>query len=77
MISERLKNILLKELGLDNYDFQNNTVAGQVPGWDSLNHVKIISAVEKEYNLRFTMKEIMRLKNLGSLQEYIDKRDIR
>ena len=46
----------------------------QVPGWDSLNHVNVILAVEKHYNIRFKNIEILRLKNIGDLQRLVDSK---
>lgn len=74
MISDRLKKIILKVLKLNNFDLHDETVAYQVPGWDSLNHVIILAAVEKEYGIRFKIAEILRLKNLGDLQLLVNSK---
>ena len=73
MISARLKKVILEELELDDFDITDKTQANQIPGWDSLNHVRIIVAIEKEYNIRLRSLEVIRLKNLGELQALIDK----
>jgi len=72
MISGKLKQVILKELQLDVFDLQDSTTADQVPGWDSLRHVSILAAIEKEYGIRFRSLEIIRLKNIGQLQTLID-----
>ncbi len=72
MISEKLKKIILNELNLDNYDIKDETTANQVPGWDSFNHINVILAIEKEYNIHFKGLEILRVKNIGELQKLID-----
>lgn len=72
MISERLKNTILKELKLDEFGFNENTTADQVPGWDSLSHLNIILAIEKEFGIRFNPYELLKLKNIGELQKLID-----
>ncbi|MBI3515755.1 MAG: acyl carrier protein [Proteobacteria bacterium] len=74
MISDRLKRVILKTLDLDDFEFQDATKAGDVPGWDSLSHVKVILAVEKEYGLRFKTMELLRLKNVGDLQVLVSAR---
>ena len=72
MISEKLKKIILEALRLDDFDLQDETTASMVPGWDSLSHVKIITAIEESYGIRFKTLEIIRLKNVGQLQRVID-----
>jgi acyl carrier protein len=74
MISDRLKKLILAQLKLDDFDFTDETIAPQVPGWDSLAHIGIITAVENEYGIRFKTLEIIRFKNVGELQAAIDKK---
>jgi acyl carrier protein len=69
-----LKYTILSELGLDEWDLVDETVAGEVPGWDSLTHVRIISAVEVEYGARFTTLELLRLRSVGDLQALVDRK---
>ena len=74
MVSERLKKIILNELNLGEFDFKDETTANQVPGWDSFNHINVILAVEKDYNIHFKGLEILRVKNIGELQRLIDSK---
>jgi acyl carrier protein len=74
MISERLKKTILKELKLDDYDIRDEMRADEVPGWDSLNHINVILAVEKEYGVRFKGTEVLRLKCIGDLQKLVDSK---
>jgi acyl carrier protein len=74
MITERLKKIVLRELDLDDYDFNEETTANMVPGWDSLSHIQIIVAIEKNYKIKFTGIEILKIKNMGELQRLIDSK---
>lgn len=74
MISERLKATILNQLQLKDYNLQDETCAYEVPGWDSLKHIQVILAVEKEYGVRFKTRELLRLKNVGDLQVLIDQK---
>ena len=74
MISQELKKVILNELNLDDFDLQDETVAPDVPGWDSLNHVNIILAVENKFNVKFKSYEVLRLKNVGDLQKLLDSK---
>ncbi len=74
MISERLKQIILKELNLNDFDFKDETTANQVPGWDSFNHINVILAIEKDYDVHFKGLEILKVKNIGELQKLIDSK---
>lgn len=74
MISDKLKQVILKELNLNDFDMKDETTANQVPGWDSFNHINVILAVEKEYNVKFKGLEILKVKNIGELQKLIDSK---
>ncbi|MHB9010755.1 MAG: acyl carrier protein [Ignavibacteriaceae bacterium] len=74
MVTERLQKIILNELKLDSFDLRDETTANQVPGWDSFNHINVILAVEKDYNIRFKGLEILKVKNIGELQKLVDSK---
>jgi acyl carrier protein len=74
MISHRLKSIILSELDLEEFDISSTTAASSVPGWDSLSHVRIIVAVEAEYGIRFSTLELLKMKQVGELQELVDQK---
>jgi acyl carrier protein len=50
------------------------TTAGDVPGWDSLAHVKIILGVEKAFKIRIRTTEMAKLDNVGALVELVQSR---
>ncbi len=74
MISQELKKVILNELNLDDFDLQDETIAPEVPGWDSLNHINIILAVENKFSVKFKSYEALRLKNVGDLQKLLDSK---
>lgn len=74
MISPELKKVILSQLNLDDFDLTDDTIAPDVPGWDSLNHINIIVAVEETFNVKFKSMELLRLKNVGDLQKLLDSK---
>lgn len=50
------------------------TTADDIDGWDSLEHITLISAVEKAFKMRFTMKEVSSMKNVGEMMNIIAER---
>lgn len=43
------------------------TTADDIDDWDSLEHITLISAVEKEFGMKFRMGEISSMKNVGEM----------
>ena len=74
MISDELKSVILAALKLDDWELTDTTLAAEVPGWDSLSHVNVVSAVEKHFGVRFKNVEILRLANVGDLQRLVNSK---
>lgn len=43
------------------------TSADDIKEWDSLMHITLISAVEDEFKVKFSMQEITEMKNAGEM----------
>jgi len=52
-------------------DINDSTTAEDVDGWDSLTHISLLSTVEDEFEIKFNMKAIQGLKNVGNLVDLI------
>ena len=50
------------------------TTADDIDDWDSLEHINLIAAVEKEFDIRFKMKEVSSMKNVGEMVDIIASR---
>ena len=61
----------LKEVFQDVFDkeipLSDATTAADVPGWDSLNHITLIGTIEDEFDVKFPMKDVVHMKNVGEL----------
>lgn len=58
--------------------FKDNTIvlrddmtAADVENWDSLTHMMMITKVEEVFGIRFKLKELNKLKNVGNLCDLI------
>ncbi len=48
--------------------------ADSVREWDSLNHIRLVLAIEKAFQVRFAASEIGRLRNVGDFVELIQSK---
>ena len=46
---------------------EDKTSSDDVEEWDSLNHINLVSAIEKEFEIRFALGELTALKDVGSM----------
>ncbi|HRH70324.1 MAG: acyl carrier protein [Flavobacteriales bacterium] len=70
----RIQRSVSAVLGHANFEMRDDLTAADVEGWDSLTHMSIITGLEKEFNVKFKLKEINKLKNMGSLIELIQSK---
>ena len=57
----------------ENLVLSDTSCAAEVEEWDSLTHLSIISDLEDEFGINFTLDEINNSKNLGELVTAIIK----
>lgn len=51
-----------------------NTTADDIEDWDSLEHITLISVVERTFRIKFKMSEISSMKNVGEMAAIIAAR---
>lgn len=49
----------------------DDTTADDIEDWDSLEHINLIVAIEKEFNMKFNMGEVSEMKNVGEMVDII------
>ena len=52
----------------------DETCADDVEDWDSLRHITLISAVEKAFGMKFAMKEVLEMENVGAMADILMER---
>ena len=66
-ILKTLDQVFRKVLKRDDITLNETTTANDVEGWDSLTNMLLISEIEKTFQLHFSFREIVRLKNVRDL----------
>lgn len=46
---------------------KDTTSSDDIEDWDSLNHINLVSAIEKEFNIKFALGELQTLKDVGAM----------
>jgi acyl carrier protein len=73
-IAEKTRKILASVLKHEKFEMKDDLTATDVEGWDSLSHITIISEIEEEFKIKFKLKELNKLKNIGSLIEIVQSK---
>ena len=71
--AKKLKEIIAEELKCQAKDITDDAGWNRFYNWDSLAHIGIISAVEKQFSIQIENSQIMELKDFDSILQYINK----
>lgn len=52
----------------------DSTTSDDIEDWDSLEHINLVVAVEKEFGVKFNMGEINKFRNVGEMVDVIISR---
>ena len=70
-VFERLNKVFREVFDDETITLSENTTANDIEGWDSLTHINVIFAVQEEFDVKFSVKEIIAMKNVGKLVDII------
>jgi acyl carrier protein len=72
----RLVAVMRDVFDEDDIQYDDRLAVGDVSGWDSLSHVRFLRAVEKQFGLYFTSREVDALKSAGDVLNAIILRSL-
>jgi len=64
---KELNKIFIDIFEDDSILLNEHTTTSDIEAWDSLNHIQMITAVEKHFKIRFELNELLNFKNVGDL----------
>lgn len=70
-IFEKLEEIFRDVFDDESLQIGERTTAADVDGWDSLSHIMLLSAIEDEFDIKFDMKAVQGLKDVGAMADLI------
>jgi acyl carrier protein len=71
---EKFNLIVAQVFKLQPHDISLEMTSKNVPEWDSMNYLFLIAELEKEYNVTFTMDEVMNAQCLGDIYTIVNDR---
>jgi acyl carrier protein len=71
-IKSKITQIFRDVLDDTTIELHRETTADDIEGWDSLAHISIIVAAEKEFKIKFDLYELKRLHTVGELLDLVE-----
>lgn len=70
-ILKQVQDIFRVILDDENIILSDASTAEDIEDWDSLTHIQLIKAIEKNFSIRFTSREILSWNNVGEMLDCI------
>ena len=64
---EKIYKVIAKSLNIDPSSLQEDLGPGDITEWDSLNHLRLMVSLQKNFKIKFELYEIT---NINSLQKW-------
>ena len=68
---KELKKIVAKVLNIDEIKVNDTLTMENAKQWDSFNHLLLISEIEKEMSITFSIQEVEKIKSFKDLREIV------
>lgn len=76
-IEKNLTEVFRDVLDRDSIVFSRGTTAADIEEWDSLAHIGLLVAIEREFKISLNLVEIDALRNVGDMLDLIQRKLVR
>jgi acyl carrier protein len=73
-LEDRIREVMSGVLELDPDAIGAEFGRDDTPLWDSLNHLRLITALEEAFGIRFDMREVSRMERFEAIQHAVVER---
>jgi acyl carrier protein len=73
---ERLKSVLARVLAVGEEKINDDSSPETINSWDSFNGLMLVSELETNFKIKFTMAEVMSVKNVKDIKSALDKHGV-
>ena len=70
-LNTRLETLFRKVFRKPDLNLTRELTAQDVPGWDSITNTELLAEVESQFGIRFTLKEVRQMRNVGDLMDLL------
>ncbi len=70
-VFEEVRKIFRDNFDDDNLVIVDETNSSDIEDWDSIEHINLVIAMEKKFDLKFNIREVGKLANVGEMVDLI------
>jgi len=72
----KLEEIIAKIFEIDSSQIKKEMTPVDIEAWDSLSQLNLISAIEKEFEIKFEIDEIFTVLKIGDIYKLLSKKGV-
>ena len=76
-MEKEIKSVIADVLGVEMGVLTDDLAPGDIPEWDSLRHMMILTALEKAYHMKFQREELVDVEDLADLVALVEEKGLR
>jgi len=73
-VDSQVREVMAGVLDVDAGEIDDGFRRDDASAWDSMNHLRLISALEEAFGIRFTMKEVGEMESFGDVRQRVAER---
>ena len=73
-VDARIRDVMSEILEVEPGAIRDGFQRDDAPGWDSLNHLRLVSALEEAFRIKFTMKEVGEMDRFEAVRRMVSSR---
>ncbi|TRZ52988.1 acyl carrier protein [bacterium] len=73
---ETFNEIISRVFNLTTNEIADSLTEKEIPEWDSMNYLLVISELEGHFNITFDMNEVLNFQSLGDIKNALGKRNL-
>ena len=70
-VFKRLNEVFRDVFDDESIVVNETTTSADIEDWDSLEHINLLAAVEQEFGMKFSMGQVVTMKNVGEMADII------
>lgn len=73
-MERKIKELIVGILKVDVHTVTDDLEIGDIPEWDSMHHMMIITGLEKEFGIKFQREELIDIENVGDIIALVEEK---
>ncbi len=71
MMEDKINEVISKIFGTPLNEINSQSSPDTIENWESINHIKLITALEEEFDVEFTDEEILEMQNVKLIKYFL------